>query len=87
MRYSLKLLLSLLLFWAISISSVTASQCTTEDWDPNTCGGAYCTVYFMDPLCFLTSCSYSDWVPAICDTAGLSREYCEVYPSDTTNCP
>lgn len=79
------------LLFILSISlllPVTAtSQCTTEDWDPNTCGGPYCTVYFMDPLCFSTTCHYYDWVRAICDTSGQNRSYCEAHPADTENCP
>ncbi len=64
---------------------------------PNPCTGGgtaascntFCTAHAADPYCMMhppTSCSYADWIPAVCDTSGMNKEYCEVYPSDTVNC-
>lgn len=93
MQYTSKLLLPLLTTTVLAVGAVclppsTVCECTYTEWNPYVCGGAYCEVHSEDPNCSLsTSCSYFDWVRPLCDTSGLNRSYCEIYPSDTENCP
>ena len=80
----LLLLISILVPKAV----LATSACTTEDWNNVECGGYYCEVYYMDPICYEPiTCTYGDWIPAICDVALGNRDYCEVHPTDLINCP